>query len=49
MGFIIEAIFDWIAVGIVDKLANRLPPWGCALLALAPAAAMGGLVWLAVR
>jgi hypothetical protein len=46
MGWIIEAFFDWIVVGVLDKLARRLPPWGCAALIVTLIAGIAALIWL---
>jgi hypothetical protein len=46
MGWILEALFDWWAVGAVDKASKRLPPWGYAALLVLPLAVVIGLLWL---
>jgi hypothetical protein len=45
MGWIIGAIFDWFAVAVIDKLATRLPRWGCIALMVLIVGAVAALLW----
>jgi hypothetical protein len=48
MGLILEALFDWFAVGATDKASRRLPPWGLAAVLVLPLALVISLLWFLV-
>lgn len=43
MGWILELLFDLIAVSVADEAARRIPTWGCILLVLCMA---GVMIWI---
>jgi hypothetical protein len=36
MGWIIEAVIDWFAIGLLELLSEKVPRWGCAALLVLP-------------
>lgn len=48
MGWLTETLFDWIWVGLLDKVGRRARPWVFALLLVGPLAAIMALLWVLV-
>ncbi len=46
MGWIIEAVIDWLAIDVIERLWKRLSAWGCAVLLAVPIV-IAALIWLA--
>lgn len=46
MGWIIGTLFDFIWVGVLEKVSRRARPWVFALLLVAPLGLVVALLWL---
>jgi hypothetical protein len=49
MGFIVEAFINWFWVGLINRLAQRYPPWIWVPIMISPLVLAFGGLYLVLR